>query len=111
MSEKTTSSYQREFRQLGMRLGDRLNSGDWMQLYDELVKWELQLSGSEDQGMAEILRAQWNEASDLFSRFVAEHYVDWVNGRATTSRCRATCCSARRWPADRGRTARRCISC
>ena len=81
VSEKTTSSYQREFRQLGMRLGDRLNSGDWMQLYDELVKWELQLSGSEDQGMAEILRAQWNEANDLFSRFVAEHYVDWVNGR------------------------------
>ncbi|MCB9170862.1 MAG: PglZ domain-containing protein [Flavobacteriales bacterium] len=81
VSEKTTSDYQREFRQLGMRLGDRLGTADWMGLYNELVRWELDLSRNADPGMAEILRSQWNEANELFSRFVADHYVDWVNGR------------------------------
>ncbi|HRP00890.1 MAG TPA: response regulator, partial [Flavobacteriales bacterium] len=78
VSEKTTSSYQQQFRQLAMRLGDRLGTEEWKQLYDELVKWELDLTGSQDQGMTEILRSQWNEANEQFSRFVEKNYTDWV---------------------------------
>ncbi len=81
VSEKTTSSYQQEFGKLSMRLGDRLGTKDWMQLYDELVRWELDLSGNPDQGMTEILRSQWAEANDLFSRFVEKNYIDWVNNK------------------------------
>ena len=81
VSEKTTTDYQREFRQLGMRLGDRMNVQEWMKLYEELVRWELELSTSDDQGMAEILRSQWAEANEQFSRFVMDNYIDWVNGQ------------------------------
>ncbi len=81
VSEKSSSSYQQQFRQLGMRLGDRLSTKDWTQLYDELVKWELELSSSQDPGMAEILRSQWMEANDQFCRFVEQNYTDWLNGR------------------------------
>ncbi|MBK7271614.1 MAG: hypothetical protein IPI07_19620 [Flavobacteriales bacterium] len=31
--------------------------------------------------MTDILRSQWAEANELFSRFVIDNYVDWVNGR------------------------------
>lgn len=78
VSEKTTSSYQRQFGQLSMRLGDRLSTAEWADLYEELVRWELELSGNPDQGMTEILRSQWAEANDLFSRFVEKNYADWV---------------------------------
>ena len=81
VSEKTTSSYQQQFGRLSMRLGDRLSTADWKQLYDELVRWELDLSGNPDQGMTEILRSQWAEANELFSRFVEKNYVDWVNNK------------------------------
>ena len=81
VSEKTTSSYQQQFGRLSMRLGDRLGTEDWKQLYDELVRWELDLSGNPDQGMTEILRSQWAEANDLFCRFVEKNYVDWVNNK------------------------------
>lgn len=27
------------------------------------------------------MRSQWNEANELFSRFVADNYIDWVNGK------------------------------
>jgi len=81
VSEKTTSDYQQQFRQLGMRLGDRHTTESWKELYAELVRWDLELGKSQDQGMSEILRSQWNEANELFSRFVAENYVDWVNGK------------------------------
>lgn len=81
VSEKTTSNYQRQFGQLSMRLGDRLSTSDWATLYGELVNWEMQLSENPDQSMAEILRSQWREANDLFSRFVEKNYIDWVNNQ------------------------------
>ena len=78
VSEKTTSSYQQEFRNIGMRLGDRLGVDEWKEMYRDLVRWEMELAGSEDTGMAEILRSQWLEANDLFSRFVGDNYIDWL---------------------------------
>ncbi|MCB0772942.1 MAG: PglZ domain-containing protein [Flavobacteriales bacterium] len=83
VNEKTSSSYQQQFGRLSMRLGDRLTTAEWMQLYDELVRWDLELSGNPDQGMAEILRSQWAEANDLFSRFVERNYLDWVANKGS----------------------------
>ncbi len=82
VSEKTNTSYQQNFGRLGMRLSDRLNAADWITLYDELVRWELELSANPDQSMAEILRSQWAEANDLFSRFVENNYLTWLSGNA-----------------------------
>jgi len=80
VSEKVTSAYQQEFRQLGMRLGDRLGTAEWKQLYQELVRWELELSDNADPGMADILRSQWREANARFSRFVTDNYAAWAGG-------------------------------
>jgi CheY-like chemotaxis protein len=81
VSERTSTNYQQQFGRLSMRLGDKHDTKGWAALYDEIVRWELDLSGSADPGMHEILRSQKAEANDLFSRFVAEHYIDWVNGK------------------------------
>jgi hypothetical protein len=56
-----------------------MDAEEWKQLYNELVKWELDLVGGQDQGMTEILRSQWNEANDQFCRFVEKNYIDWLN--------------------------------
>ena len=82
VSERTNTSYQQNFGRLGMRLSDRLSANDWMVLYDELVRWELDLSANPDQSMAEILRSQWAEANDLFCRFVENNYLAWLSGNA-----------------------------
>lgn len=81
VSEKSNTNYQQQFRQLAMRLSDRLGTEQWKELYGELVRWELDLSGGQDQGMTEILRSQWAEANEQFSRFVSDNYVDWINGK------------------------------
>ncbi len=81
VSEKSTSNYQQQFRQLAMQMGGRLGSEEWKALYGELVRWDLELTGSQDPGMADILRSQWQEANEQFSRYVADRYLDWVNGK------------------------------
>ncbi len=82
VTEKTTSNYQQEFRQISMRLGDRMDTKEWMELYDKLIYWELELDASKDSGMDEILKMQKQEANLQFSKFVKENYQSWVNAEA-----------------------------
>lgn len=80
VSEKTTSSYQQEFRQISMDLQDRIDEEEWAELYKKIVYWDLELAKSNDESMKEILNMQKREANDLFSRFVEKNYLNWVNG-------------------------------
>ena len=81
VSEKTTSDYQQQFRNIGMRLGDRLNHKEWTEIYQQLVYWELELAKSNDDSMSEIIDMQKKEANTQFSRFVEDNYLDWVNNK------------------------------
>ncbi len=79
ISEKATSGYQQEFRQISMRLSDNLDKDDWTDLYKKLIYWELELGGGADDSMAEILAVQKSEANSQFFRFVENNYLDWLN--------------------------------
>lgn len=80
VSQKNTSDYQTEFRQIGMRLNDRLDFEEWTEIYKDLVSWELKLDSSGDGGMKEVFDMQKREANAQFSRFVEDNYEDWVSG-------------------------------
>jgi hypothetical protein len=82
VSEKSTSQYQQEFSPLGMRISSDLDHNEWADVYKKLVRWELELEKSTDSGIKEILNMQKMEASKVFSKFIENNYVDWVNGKA-----------------------------
>jgi len=82
ISEKTTSNYQQEFRQIGMTLGDRLNWNEWVEVYKKLVYWELELDSSKDTSMMEVLKMQKEEANKLFCKFIENNYIPWLNGKS-----------------------------
>lgn len=83
VSEKTTSGYQQEFRNISMSLNDKLNFNEWVEIYKKLVFWELELDKSNDPGMKEILTMQKTEANKLFSKFIENNYISWLNGKDT----------------------------
>jgi CheY-like chemotaxis protein len=78
VTQQTTSAYQLEFSQIGMRLNDRLTAAEWTDIYRKLVYWELELSSSEDSAMDEILTMQKSEANTAFFRFIKENYLKWL---------------------------------
>ncbi|RYU79056.1 T9SS response regulator signal transducer PorX [Hymenobacter persicinus] len=82
VSEKTNSSYQRDFRQLGMQLGDRLSPQEWADVYKKLVYWELEIDETEGKSMAEVFNMQKDEANNYFSKFIMDNYEEWVNKEA-----------------------------
>src|ERR1035437_222550 len=81
VSEKTTLSYQQEFRQIGMSLSDNLTAETWKDVYKKLVYWELELAKSDDESMSDMLSIQKQEANDSFSKFIEANYVAWLHGK------------------------------
>jgi len=81
ISEKTTSNYQQEFRQIGMSLSDKLSWEEWKEVYKKLVYWELELEKSKDESMFEILKMQKSEANKLYGKFIENNYIGWLNGK------------------------------
>ncbi|KAB8153550.1 PglZ domain-containing protein [Kordia sp. TARA_039_SRF] len=77
VSEKTTSNYQQEFRKIAMDMAMVNSIEEWIELYQKLIYWELQLEDIEDTGMFEILESQKNEANVQFGKFIDKNYPDW----------------------------------
>ena len=83
VSEKTTSAYQQQFRQIGMNMNDKLSFNEWVEIYKQLVFWEIELENSGDESMYNILTHQKNEANQLFCRFVENNYSSWLKNPDT----------------------------
>jgi len=80
VSEKTTSNYQQEFRNISMDLAMVNSYEDWVTLYKKLLHWEIQLESISDIGMTGILESQKEEANSQFFKFIKNNYADWFNG-------------------------------
>ncbi|MFT7899030.1 bifunctional response regulator/alkaline phosphatase family protein [Tenacibaculum ascidiaceicola] len=80
ISEKTTSSYQQEFRKISMDLAMVNSYEEWAELYKKLVHWELELENINDTGMLEILESQKSEANSQFFKFIKKNYQHWLTG-------------------------------
>ncbi|AGC78003.1 response regulator receiver domain-containing protein [Nonlabens dokdonensis] len=80
INDKTISDYQREFRKIAMDMSMINSYEEWVQLYQKLVYWEIELEDVDDSGMFEILQAQKNEANQQFCKFIDRNYPDWFDG-------------------------------
>ena len=82
VSEKTTMAYQQEFRNIGMELSNKLDYHEWADIYKRLIRWELELEQSKDEGIMQVIRMQQDEANHVFSRFIERNYVDWITNKS-----------------------------
>jgi len=80
-TEVTQSRYQQHFQQIGMQISDCRTYQDWVQVYRQLVNWELQLSSTDSQ-MTEMLAMQKEEANMGFAKFVKRNYLGWIASAA-----------------------------
>ncbi len=80
VSEKTTSAYQQDFRNLFMALSSNPNQEEWKDLYRKLVYWELEMGKSDSDEMMDVLQSQKTEANTEFFKFVSKNYSNWIKG-------------------------------
>lgn len=79
VTQKTTSAYQVEFRQLGNDINESMSFNDWIEVYKKLTFWELELSEANDNTMDEVLQMQYNDANASFSKFIKKNYASWFD--------------------------------
>ena len=82
VAEKTTTSYQQQFRNLFMALNSNPDYSEWMGIYKELVFWELSLQRSDSPEMQEVFQTQKNEANTEFFKFICKNYSSWIKEKA-----------------------------
>lgn len=80
ISEKASVGYQRIFRHIAMALSGPLNLSQWVDIYRQLVFWELELEKSSDSSLKEIFSTQKSEANNMFSRYIEKNYLSWLKG-------------------------------
>ena len=80
VSEKTSSSYLQEFREISLEMMGLKTTEDWKDLYQKLTFWELKLEDSQDPTLTEILEAQKTEANQQFGKFIENNYASWFEG-------------------------------
>ncbi|NQU34660.1 MAG: bifunctional response regulator/alkaline phosphatase family protein [Bacteroidetes bacterium] len=78
--EKATVTYQQQFRELGMKITDRLDWKEWGNVYKDLIRYETDLEKSDDKGIVEILNIQKHEANNAFAKYYENNYKDWLDG-------------------------------
>lgn len=79
-NEKSSMAYQQEFRSIGMDLSAKLRFDQWEQIYKKLVRWEIELAKTDDEGLLGILQNQKMEANLLFAKYIENNYINFVKG-------------------------------
>jgi DNA-binding response OmpR family regulator len=77
VTEVTQIGYQQSFSNISEKIGKCRNYKDWIDIYKQLVHWELELS-STDSNMTEMLKMQKEDANIGFAKFIKENYLNWV---------------------------------
>jgi len=80
VTAQTDQNYRMNFGRLNMQINDSLTAQDWMDLYRQLVFWELELKEA-DSSMHEMLALQKSDANLAFSKFIRRNYMDWMTGK------------------------------
>ena len=65
------------FGALAARLGGDLDFPEWTEVYEQLVRHDLELGGA-DEGVRQILDDQYREANRAFAGWVEDSYPDWI---------------------------------
>ncbi|MCA9757611.1 MAG: response regulator [Candidatus Eisenbacteria bacterium] len=76
-----TRDYVAEFnRMLSVRHGE-LGWDGWVELYDKVVSWDLELGRIEEESLIQSHLDQKAQLNREFARFVEDHYSGWVTGK------------------------------
>ncbi|MDA1029438.1 MAG: bifunctional response regulator/alkaline phosphatase family protein [Bacteroidetes bacterium] len=75
-NEAASQNYLQSFGQLTSSLMNQLDHGDWVNIYEKLLRHDLDLG--DDEGVRQVLEDQYQEANRAFCKYVEEVYPGWI---------------------------------
>ena len=83
ITETTNTNYQQNMGRIAMQINDAATHEDWVEVYKNLVYWELELEHA-DNNMSEMLRMQKEEANNLFAKYIRRNYEGWFSSSSSS---------------------------
>ncbi len=83
ITETTNTNYQQNMGRIAMQINDAATHEDWVEVYKNLVYWELELEHA-DNNMSEMLRMQKEEANNLFAKYIRRNYEEWFSSSSSS---------------------------
>ena len=77
--EKTTKDFLKEYQSLKNIKLTEYSINDWWTLYQQLVKWQLELDLHKESGLKSILSEEIQNCNHEFSIFIQNSFPNWVN--------------------------------
>lgn len=78
VAAQASTSYQQDFNKIASQINQAASLTEWMDIYRQLVFWELKLADAES-NLDEMLLMQKRDANAGFCKFVKRNYEEWVN--------------------------------
>ncbi len=79
VGDKAVTSYRQQFMELSNTISSCQDYEDWVEAYQKLIFWELELQSTQDPSMKGMLQAQKIEANSQFFKFISKNYLNWLN--------------------------------
>ena len=83
ITETINTNYQQNMGRIAMQINDAATHEDWVEVYKNLVYWELELEHA-DNNMSEMLRMQKEEANNLFAKYIRRNYEEWFSSSSSS---------------------------
>lgn len=81
-AQKSSQNYLQAFGRLSGKIGAGLSPEEWIEVYQELTRYDIELEGAEE-GIRQILDDQYREANGSFGKYIEAAYPGWIEaGRA-----------------------------
>ena len=71
--------YLQDFNQITQALSSGLDFNEWINIYQKLVNWSIELDKHREIGLEQSLNDQYKEANKEFSKFVERNYISWLS--------------------------------
>lgn len=81
-SEYVSRDYAQEFQQISLSLMNPLTHTDWVELYQKLTGWDIELDEHPELGLRQTLLDQKRECNAEFGKFIERNYQDWIEQSA-----------------------------
>lgn len=73
-----SKDYIQEFNQISVALMNDLNHTQWVDIYNRLVSWSLELDDHPELGLKQTMLDQFRECNLAFGKYVERNYRDWL---------------------------------
>src|SRR5690625_240918 len=77
-NENLSRTYLNQFNQLSARFGNSANWQDWVEIYRQLTRWDMDLEDT-NEGLRQVLADQFRQANQYFGKFIEQEYEGWLH--------------------------------